>query len=161
MISYKSIEITINPLVGSYLELLGSYLPLHYQLGPPLLLTCSDSTHTLSGMCPKLAHGCQCSYLPFSPTTCHIFPHIPTISHYSRCYPLFYDLFYVFYVVLREPHSGKAMFLQLAARKGVILFWVMEQPASSWMFRMDFMLQLVASFGAIRVCTWNLDRIWL
>ena len=59
--------------------------------------------------------------------------------------------------------SAQATFLQLAAGRGLKLYWVLEQPSSSWMFQMSFMIRLVATFSAIRVGTWSLDKgsFWL
>ena len=68
--------------------------------------------------------------------------------------------FHIPFCVSSQHVPAKATFLTLAARQGLKLFWVLEQPSSSWMFRMPRMLELIAAFAAIRVCTWSLDLSW-
>ena len=50
----------------------------------------------------------------------------------------------------------KAAWLTLLAKHGRQVFWVLEQPASSWLFKLNFMLALAACCSAVTINTWKL-----
>ncbi|CAE7304715.1 RHM1 [Symbiodinium pilosum] len=52
------------------------------------------------------------------------------------------------------PLSSVATWLQLLESHGRKVFWVLEQPANSWLFKLNFMLAL--GTGAFIVNTWKL-----
>ena len=49
-----------------------------------------------------------------------------------------------------------ATFLELLHRQGRTFFVVLEQPASSWLFKMEYYLALGALLMCVRVTTWKL-----